>query len=1359
VPDFPELIGRSAAVAALRTSIARLLARLRESPRPPAVLLLGETGTGKGLVARILHDHGPRSAGPFVDVNCAAIPDTLLESELFGFERGAFTDARHAKAGLLQTAHRGTIFLDEVALLHESLQAKLLKVLEERTVRRLGATRSEPTDFWLVAATNADLSAAIAERRFREDLYQRLAVVRLVLPPLRTRDSDILLLGDHFLARAADDYGLARRVLAEDAREALLSYAWPGNIRELANVMERVALLAEGDRVTAAALDLPASGAERADAPRHSPQARTLHAAVQAHLQHVLEENAGNLSRTAAALGISRNTLRARLRTLGIPTEGRRGRPPGRAAGRIEPSPVSTPVEPVRVEASPPEATIRWETRLVTFLRATLPAPDAWGADCGSVLTIMIEKIQNFGGRVNELSTSSAGALFGIAPTDDSCRLAVQAGLSMIKAVERELQGPADAPPLQVSVHTAQALVGHLGSEIQLDQTHKAAILHVLDRLTADARPGSVTVSPITATFLERRFHLRAVGEATAPHAWVVVGHEKRGLDAVRRQTPMIGRDDELSLLAARWRAAQDGRGQIVLLVGEAGLGKSRLLWEFRTSDHLRDGHVLEVQANPPGQVTSYGPFLELFRQYFQVEPDDAATTLRDKVTGKLAVLAPEASECAAAILAFLGLEPDDAGWMDLDVQERARRILDGLRQIILSEVRSRPVLFVVEDLHWLDPASRALIDALADGLASLPLMLVASCRPPMPHEWASQSYFTQLSLAPLLRGQTETILENLLGSDASLASLRDRFIERAGGNPFVAEESVRALVETEVLQGSPGNYRAAHVPDELPLPPTVEELLAARFGRLSASLQQVVDVAAVVGRETPRSAIVAILGRPLATVRDELATLQRLEMLSEVGSGDDPMLHFHHPLLQEVAYNRLPADERCRLHARAYEVLRASENPGLADDTERLARHAFQGRLWPEAITLCTEAAQRAALWGRQAEAAAHLERALAALGHLPESRTAIEQGVDIRLALKSSLTELGTYDRLLQHLQTAEALARRLGDVRRLGQATAFISDYYRLSGDRELAQSYSERALALGRESGDARLQVMANTYLGMVRYGEGDYAAAAERFRSNIEDVPDDVALERLGTAAPAILSRTWLCLCLSELGDFDQAIRLGTEATELAERLPQPVHIATAAAGLGRVLLRRGHVDAAIPILSHGLDVCRAHGVALWLPNLASALGLALVRSSRIEEGLALLEEGIRRAASDRNLVGHSQRLCALGQGYLAASRLEDAQRVAGEALETAARFKQDGNTAWAYWLQGEVSRAVAAYHVAVDHYRRAVEGATALGMRPVAALAELGRAEALHAMGDEGVELIARARAALAALGMSYASG
>src|SRR5438445_9701736 len=250
------LIGDSPGLVAVRAQVEQLLRRQSKAHRLPPVLILGETGTGKGLLAKAIHDAGPRAAGPFIGVNCAAIPETLLEAELFGFEQGAFTDARHAKAGLFQTAHQGTLFLDEVGLLPESLQAKLLTVLEDRTVRRLGSTRAEVVDVWIIAATSEDVKAGARRPRIREDLFHRLAVVTFRLPALRERGQDLLTLAAHFLRQACVDYGLAPKTLAEDAREALLAYRWPGNVRELANLMERVALLIDAPLITGDRLDL-----------------------------------------------------------------------------------------------------------------------------------------------------------------------------------------------------------------------------------------------------------------------------------------------------------------------------------------------------------------------------------------------------------------------------------------------------------------------------------------------------------------------------------------------------------------------------------------------------------------------------------------------------------------------------------------------------------------------------------------------------------------------------------------------------------------------------------------------------------------------------------------------------------------------------------------------------------------------------------------------------------------------------------------------------------------------------------------------------------------------------------------------
>lgn len=286
------------------------------------VLITGESGTGKELLARAIHHASPRTNGPFIAINCASIPESLLESELFGFEKGAFTGAEREKPGRIELAEHGTLFLDEIGDMPKSLQAKLLRVLQERSIERLGSTRSVEVDVRIIAATNQNIHALVQNGRFRDDLFYRLSVFPIHMPPLRERGDDIPLLALYFLKRFAEEMGKGVRSISAEALNQLRSYAWPGNVREFQNVMERAVILCAGDTLEVGDI-LP--GPQKGSA---IPQSfRALIPAGGISLDEVekglicaaLEISGNNQVRAAQLLKISRNTLRYRMEKFGIP--------------------------------------------------------------------------------------------------------------------------------------------------------------------------------------------------------------------------------------------------------------------------------------------------------------------------------------------------------------------------------------------------------------------------------------------------------------------------------------------------------------------------------------------------------------------------------------------------------------------------------------------------------------------------------------------------------------------------------------------------------------------------------------------------------------------------------------------------------------------------------------------------------------------------------------------------------------------------------------------------------------------------------------------------------------------------------
>jgi DNA-binding NtrC family response regulator/tetratricopeptide (TPR) repeat protein len=1280
-----DLIRQAPVMACLREQIRRIIERTSSSRRLPPILLQGETGTGKNLVARVIHRAGPRGDGPFIDVNCAAIPAGLLEAELFGFERGAFTDARQPKAGLFESAHGGTILLDEVALLSDALQAKLLNIIEERRVRRLGSTRSDPVDISIIAATNEDLLAAVHAGRFREDLYHRLAVLTLRLPSLRERREDIPILAEHFLARACQDYGLPSRRLTSSARAALCAHGWPGNVRELANMMERVALLAETPHIDSETLDLLTEAAGSPTAPPTPVLA--LDAQVESlerqQLLEALEETRWNVVRAADRLGITRAMIRHRILKYDLI-------PPSRRARRRQ-SPAAPPPPRVAHPVALPPATPRWESRLVVLLMAILHSTDA--ADLGRDFDTVVQKLESFGGRFEEAAVSRVVAAFGVDPAEDATRRAALAAMAIRNALAANVPSPARRTKVAIAVHAEKCPVANVGGRAEMDGDARHRMMTVLNDLCARAEPEAVLVSKAARSLLSPQFDFDEPDACPQSiEACRLRGYSQHRFGFGAHAGRFVRREHELGVLLARWQEARAGRGQIVALVGEPGIGKSRLLFEFRQA--LRDESLLylEGRAESYGVGIPYLPVIGLLRGFFHIEERDDPTVRGEKVRAQLVALDQALVLAVSPLLALIDASGTDPEWQTLDPPQRRQRTLDALSRFVLRLSQTQAVLLAIEDLHWIDAQTQAFLDRLVVSLQAARVLVLVSYRPEHRPSVSSQTSYTQLHLDPLAPPSAEELQRGLVGDDVALRPLTRLLLERTEGNPFFLEESVRMLVESGELVGERGAYRPARDLRALQVPPTVGAVLAARVNRLAREDKHLIQAAAVIGRDVPFGLLEAIADVPEATLRASLTKLQMAEFLRETRLFPEVEYTFKHALTHDVAYGTLAADRQRVLHARLVEALERAYPERLVEVVERLAHHALAAELWPKALAYGRQAGAKAAWRSAHREAVEYFRHALGAIRRLPESRAMLEETLSLRHQLRWSLVPLGEYAELSVSLRDANALAERLGDQLQIGELSASMTNYFRQLGDCDEAVRAGSRARVIAVALGNRALEVGATYQLGLVYRQLGDHARAISELRTLVETLVGESIHERFGSPAVySVHARTWMAMSLADVGQFAEGLALAEEAVQIAADAKNAFSELNACLCLGTVHLQQESLDRAIPILERSLTLCRDGNFDLLLPGTASALGAALTLAGRVDEALPLLELAVETAMAKGLKAGASLHLVRLGRAMLLARRSQNACEIAHRALDAARTHKERGNEAWALHLLTEVA--------------------------------------------------------------------
>src|SRR5262245_4704562 len=959
----------------------------------------------------------------------------------------------------------------------------------------------------------------------------------------------------------------------------------------------------------------------------------------------------------------------------------------------------------------------------------------------------MMTAVHHFEGTVNQVLGDGIMALFGapVAHEDHAVR-ACYAALAMQAAMRRYTEEVRRSHGLEMQVrvglNSGEVVVRSIGNDLHMDYSAVGQTTHLAARMEQLATPGSIRLTAATLRLAEGLVLVNALGQfpvrgLTEP----VEVFELVGASAIRRRlqasaarglTRFVGRQQELAALQQALEWTRTGQGQVVALLGEAGVGKSRLVYECVHSHHTSGWLVLESASVSYGKATPYFPVIDVLKRYSHVEEHDDTRTIRAKVTGQVLTLDPALQDAVPALLSLLDALPEDSPFVQLDPPQRRQRILDALKRVLLRESQEQPLLLVFEDLHWIDSDTQALLDSLVESLPTSRLLLLVNYRPEYQHSWGSKTYYTQLRLDPLPPVSVAEFLQALLGNDASLQPLTQLLITRTQGNPFFLEESVRTLVETQVLVGEPGAYRLTQTLPSIQVPATVQAVLAARIDRLPPEAKHLLQTAAVIGHEVPLGLLQAIADLTEEALHRSLAQLQRAEFLYETRLFPGPEYTFKHALTHEVAYGSLLQERRRVLHARIVEILEALAPERGAEQVEHLAHHALRGEVWDKALVCCRQAGEKAMAQSAHREAVGYFAQALSALSQLPEHRSTGEQAIDLPLALYSARQPSGDWGRLLASLREAEALAEALDDPCRLGTISLRLSFHYFLMGVHAQAITAAQRALALATASGDVVPQAVAQYHLGKAYYTQGHYRRATDCFRQTVTFFDGARRHERFGGVfVNAVMARFWLTLCHADLGTFAEGWTIGAEGLQIAEAVAHPGSLMFASWGLGRLAFHQGDLPRALPHLARAVGLGLDADYPGYVPQIAATLGGAYAMAGRFTDAGPLLTQ-VREWTRAMDRGGYLALFTLFGlplsEAYLLEGRVAEAHALTERVLALAREHQEQGHEACALRLLGDMAtrREPPDIDQAAAHYHQALTLADELGMRPLLAHCHLG---------------------------------
>lgn len=877
------------------------------------------------------------------------------------------------------------------------------------------------------------------------------------------------------------------------------------------------------------------------------------------------------------------------------------------------------------------------------------------------VLQRMIAAIERYRGTVLQRRPDGVTALFGV---PIACQnQTVRACLAAL-AIEESCAGE----PFAMAIHAGEILVRHRPGELQAFGP-TLRIAQEIERVTPNQKIylGRPTYRQVEGMFLaEPGADLKLPGLeeplellALTDQAAMVSGWYAR---VIRGLTTFVGRQHEIATLLHVAEKARAGIGQVALIVGEPGLGKSRLLHELFQRKEFRPDtwRLIEAAAAAFDVDTPFSLMGRLLRNWLQVDArlsiGETAARLEAEVKG----LDPGLDWTLPALHVLLGL-PSDAAWNALDAAVRRRQVIDAVDSVLNALSTAQPLVMLVEDLHWADSDSAAILDALIGRLGKRPVMICVTTRPEGTPSWMARSACQLLRLAALDETAAIDMAQALLGDDASLVELKDLLLERTAGTPLFLEEAVAALTESGALIGARGATRLAQRQDELRVPPTVQAVLGERIDRLAPPLKLLLQVAAVLGDNVRIDVLRPLMELPPELLDARLDALQEAELLFESAPPPQRQFSFKHCLTRDVAYASLLVAQRRKLHRRALKIMLKLRQRG-DDMFERLAHHAVHAERWSLAAKFLRQAGDKSVRLSAYREAIRSYELALQMLEHVPSRNAASQLSVVISLRLRPPLGAVAAFTQAFRHLEVAERIVEARGDIRQLISITIHKSYILSSQGQIQAAMATANRARSLADQQDDSLLQLEARLAFGQACAFSGDIAGVIETVTPLRHRLTTELRHERLGQTG---LRSVWCLMHLADAltlrGDLAEAREITREAITIAEEVQRPYDRAVSHLREGFIEIQAGNPHKAIAAFDRSRALAEGSDLG-WVAAWARAgLGYAYVAGGHTEAGLHLLE-AVKRQAIEAEFVAVE----AMSTIYLA-----DARRRCGQWREAA----------------------------------------------------------------------------------------